>query len=474
MCERMRRGIVILLAFFCLAAPAMSEETGIALTAEMRLTDAPDMGKDALAAVNGLLERLAFSVQAGEDAGRIAVLSDGTEILSAAVHGGDGYTLTAFGPEGNAYLTAPGEKDALTLLTGAGDRTDLPPVLEWAGSYPALAEKLFGVLEKNCAPRNEKQRTSIKNTAGSASFVTYAFKADALTDEIWEEVLEEILPLLREILGEREDLYESAESVLEELIFSGGCTFKRFLDKDGADMGMQFTGTASWRRDKRKVTLFCGYTPGKGGYFSLRLPAARGDNDLHIVLDYAEAAQGDTRTWTMSAAFDRTYEGEKTAAKLDAALKSVGRDGGEDWTGRIACSRTENKRRVEWTLTPSLASDGETLTGAVRFARQEGKKDPVKGEIALQIRRGAAAGFPDAAPEDARDLRGMPEEEARAAVQAEWANLARAAARLMKTLPEEDRALITHALRTETWMYGPDASPLPEGDAWTVKEETKE
>ncbi|MBO4924981.1 MAG: hypothetical protein J5472_00735 [Clostridia bacterium] len=468
-----RKGIVILLALFCLSAPAMSEETGIAITAEMRLTNAPDMGKDALAAVNGLLERLAFSVQAGEDAGRIAVLSDGTEIFSAAVRSRDGYTLTAFGPEGNAYLTGPGEKDALALLTGAGD-ADLPPVLEWAGSYPALAEKLFGVLGRNCAPRTEKQRTSIKNTAGSAAFVTYAFRADALTDEIWEEVLEEVLPLLRKTLGDREDLYESAESVLEELIFSGGCTFKRFLDKDGADMGMQFTGTAAWRRDKRKVTLFFGYTPGKGGYFSLRLPAVRGENDLHIVLDYAEAAQGDARTWTLSAAFERTYGEEKNAAKLDAALKSVDRDGGEEWTGRIAWSRTENKKRIEWTLTPRLVSDGETLTGAVGFARQEGKKDPAKGEITLQIRRGDAAGVPDAAPEDARDLRGMPEEEARAAVQAEWTYLARAAARLMKTLPEEERALITHALRTETWMYGPDASPLPEGDAWTVKEETKE
>ena len=469
---RMRRTWVFLLALLCALTPALGEETGITWTAEVHLTDAPDMGRDAMAAVNELLSRLRFTIQAGESCGRIAVTADGEEIVSAQVMEGDEYTLTLFGPAGNAYLTTPGEKDALRLLTG-GDMTTLPPLTEWAEKYPVLAEKLYGVLEQNCTPKRTKQKTSIKNTAGSTAFITYTLSGNTLTDGVWEEVLEEILPALREILGDREDLYESARQVLEELMFSGECTFKRFLDKDGGDMGMQFTGTVAWRREKRKVTLFCGYTPEKGGYLSLRLPAARGDNETRIMLDYAETAQEAYQSWTLNADYINVYDGEKQADHFEGTVKNTHREAGEEWTGRIQISRTENRQRTEWTLTPQLATDGEDLAGTVRFTRQIGKNDPMKGEITLRIGYEADMTIPEA-PRDVVDLRGMPEEEARSAVQAEWIPLAGTVARLVQTLTEEEQALVTHALRTDEWMYGPDAPAVWDAGAWTVEEDETE
>lgn len=469
---RMRRTWVFLLALLCALTPALGEETGITWTAEVRLTDAPDMGREVMAAMNELLSRLRFTIQAGESFGRIAVTADGEEIVSAQVMEGDEYTLTLFGPAGNAYLTTPGEKDALRLLTG-GDMTTLPPLTEWAEKYPVLAEKLYGVLEQNCTPKRTKQKTSIKNTAGSTAFITYTLSGNTLTDGIWEEVLEEILPALREILGDREDLYESARQVLEELMFSGECTFKRFLDKDGGDMGMQFTGTVAWRREKRKVTLFCGYTPEKGGYLSLRLPAARGDNETRIMLDYAETAQEAYQSWTLNADYINVYDGEKQADHFEGTVKNTHREAGEEWTGRIQMSRTENRQRTEWTLTPQLATDGEDLAGTVRFTRQIGKNDPMKGEITLRIGYEADMTMPEA-PRDVVDLRGMPEEEARSAVQAEWIPLAGTVARLVQTLTEEEQALVTHALRTDEWMYGPDAPAVWDAGTWTVEEDETE
>ena len=471
---RMRRTLVFLLALLCALTSALGEETknaGIAWTAEVRLTDAPDMGKEAMAAMNTLLSRLRFTIRAGKSCGRIAVAADGEEIVSAEVTEGDEYTLTLFGPAGNAYLTSPGEKDALGLLTGGG--MTLPPLTEWAEKYPVLAEKLYGVLEQNCNPKRTKQKTSIKNTAGSTVFITYTLSGNTLTDGVWEEALEAILPALREILGDREDLYESARQVMEELMFSGECTFKRFLDKDGGDMGMQFTGTVAWRREKRKVTLFCGYTPGKGGYLSLRLPAARGDNETRIMLDYAETTQETYRSWTLNADYINVYDGEKQADHLEGTVKNTHREAGEEWTGRIQVSKTENKRRTEWTLTPQLSGDGKDLAGTVRFSRQVGKNDPMKGEITLRIGYEADMTMPET-PKDAVDLRAMPEEEARSAVRAEWIPLTGAVARLVQTLTEEERALVTHALRTDEWMYGPDAPVFSEDGAWTVKEDGTE
>ena len=82
-------------------------------------------------------------------------------------------------------------------------------------------------------------------------------------------------------------------------------------------------------------------------------------------------------------------------------------------------------------------------------------------------------------PAAAVDLRGLDEETARARTLGELTPLSRAFFRLMAALPETERTLLTHELRTDAWMNGPtvpvrDFGPEPEEDdlsPWIVVEE---
>ena len=71
----------------------------------------------------------------------------------------------------------------------------------------------------------------------------------------------------------------------------------------------------------------------------------------------------------------------------------------------------------------------------------------------------------------------MDEAAARAQVLAEMTPLSRVFLRLMAALPDDERVLLTHDLRTDAWMNGPTAPVLdPEPDeepwdTWIVVEE---
>jgi len=463
-------------ADFSPAYGELSRQGGLTLKANCTLSAAPGLSQASLEAVNALLARLTLTAAAGQQDALIRMDADGETIFSASIRQMKEYTLASFGPAGGAYITAPGEKDALSLLTDQS--ADWPVDGSVLAFYPRVAENLYAVLAKHQTAKTTGERTSIRNTAGSAAYETYLFPKDSLTPEIWQEALDAALPQIKDALSRQPDLYRRAEALLRGLNFSGECRFKRFLDKEGADMGMQFTGSAALDGDKRKVTLYGGYTEGMGGYFSLSLPAAKGNNNLKVTLEYKETtAKNGSRTFTASGSFQRTLSGETSSGQMEISLKNQLESGREAWTGKITLTRTENRMKTTWTLTPQLAGDETGLTGTVAFTRQEGKKDKLKGEITLTLTGWAEGNAPSVAA--ARDLRGMDEAAARAAVQGEMAALTGAAARLMRALPEDVRVHLTHELRTDAWMNGPAVPPAdtqaPNGpEGWIVEEGKQE
>ncbi len=354
------------------------------------------------------------------------------------------------------------QKNALVLLTGK-DLHVMDP-MEIPELYAKLAKELYPLLEGKVTPKAKKARTTVKNAAASPSYVDYVFKAEEL-NAAWPEILEAVLPVLSDALADRPDLYNKAEALLNGLTFSGECRFKRLLDKDKGDMGLQFTGSAAKGSDQRKVTLFGGYTEDKGGYFSLKLPQVKGKNNLTLQISAAlTKGKNGVRTLKADATYSRRYEGVSEAASLNGSLKNTIKNGDEKWSGKVTVSQTKDKVKTTYSFVPDLAFTADGLSGKVTVQRTVGGKAEMKATLKVN-----AAEAPAFQPEDAagnvQDLRRMSEGQARLAVQSELPAITGLVIRLMAALPEEERALLTHELRTEEWMT--EAAPeeeLPEED----------
>ncbi len=471
---------VFALCFGCFGAAAefspryekLKENGGATLSLTGQLSSMEKLSKASLEAVNEWLGGMEATLSVGKDT-RAEVTLNGDTVLDVTVSRQSGYTVTAFGPDGGAYLTDPDGPDALSLLTGR--LSDFPGAEALPAAYAAMAPWLYAVLGESAAPKRVKEPTSIKNAAASAAYENYTFKNGALNG-IWPQVLDAVLPELREALKSQPAWYADAEELLRGLEFSGECRFKRFLDKEGGDLGMQFTGWAARGEDKRKVTLFGGYTPGKGGSFSLNLPAVSGKNSLKASLAVKMTEKNGVNTLSFEAALTRNMNGEKLDWALEGSLKNVIREDAEKWTGKVTITETQGKTKTSWVLNPDLQFTEEGLSGTVTVQKKEGSALRVKA--VLQVKMGEYKAFSAPRMSSAKDLRGLGEERARAAVTAELIPLSGTVAELILRLPEDQRALLTHELRTEEWMNGPEA-PVPEqgsepADSWVVEEDDQQ
>ena len=475
-----------ILAFLCAAAlwmPAAVRAEFSPLYEKMRsegaemeisvsLEASASLSGQSLAHVNEWLSGLKLRVTAG-DIARAEAEWNGSALLSAAVKRENGYTLTSFASSGSAYLTDPGGPDALALL--AGQENPTPDITALPDVYFAVAPKLYAALEAHVTPKTVKEPTSIKNASAAASYVNYLFKNGEL-NEAWEDVMNAALPALREALAQQPGVYAWAEEKLTGLTFSGECRFKRFLDKEGKELGLQFTGQAARGEDKWKVTLFGGYTKGKGGYVSLTLAGVGAKDTLKTSLGVKLTEQKGVRTLAAEGAYSETKGGQTVSYDLNANLKNAVKDAGEHWTGKITLTATEKKEKTVWTLTPDLTGEGEALTGTVKIQEKKGSKVTLKATATVGLRPYRDEEIAPAL--SAKDLRGLSQAQAQAAVLAEMTPLAESITEWITALPEADRTLLLHELRTDAWMNGPTVPaadwPWVEetgADSWVVEED---
>lgn len=473
--------MMLTLLFSCLPAraefspryTALMEKEGIQIELGATFDTLSPVSDESLAILNDWLSRIRIQLIGVENAQRTLtqarVTMDGAETFGVTIQENDGYTLSAFSPSGSAYLTTAGEKDALSLISGGAS---VPLSLTAAAdAYAQWAPILYPLLETLVTPKSSKTSTSIKYATASASFVNYTFKADEM-NAAWPQILSTLLPVLESALIQQPEWYREAESLLSKLVFSGECRFKRFLDKKGGDMGLQFTGNAALGNDVRKVTLFGGYTPDKGGYISLSLPAVSGKNSLKISFA-GKVYKADTyNTLTLEGSYSRTLDGQTHSATLDASLKNTIKKGNETWSGKITLTEKQKDKNDTWILTPELTFTEAGLQGNIALRKKEGETTALKCAVQLHMQQAEAIQPPAALA--ARDLRGMTEEKARAIAAAELIPLTGTFMQLLAQLPEESRVLLTHDLRTDSWMTAPSISPdEPESPAQeSLPEET--
>ena len=427
-----------------------------------------------LTAVNSWLSRLRVSLDVGNGGDSAALSMDGDPLFSVRIDRTQAGTLTAFSPSGGAYWTDADGKDALRLLSGGEDWLIPSPTLLPA-FYLNLAQQLYPLLAEAVTPRTVQDSTSVKNALSSQSYVNYVFK-DGELNEIWPQVLEILLPLLRETLTDQPAWYAAAERYLTTATFSGECRFKRLLDKSGGDMGLQFTGQMEAEGlDKRKITLFGGFTPDRGGYVSLSLPAVKGKNTLKITFGAKLTVNGSVNTLTFDGSFTRTLNGASVSAEMEGSLKNTVKNGGEQWSGKVTATIQDSGGKTVWTISPALTGANDTLSGTVTVQKKVGSAVKLKGTVRLSL--SPTAEPPALSAENAANLRGLDEAAARAQVLQEMTPLSRVFLRLMAALPDDERILLTHDLRTDAWMNGPSApaaDPEPDEepwDTWIVVEE---
>ena len=422
---------------------------GLTLTLRMKADALSPLSKAALETVNEWLDGLALTVTAGKNSSADVSLM-GESVLRADVQRREDYALTTFSPDGGSYLTASDAADALTLLCGRDfewfDPSGLP------GAYVKLAPQLYDKLASHVTPKKSKEGTSIKNASKAVSNETYTFSGDEM-NEFWPRVLDTLLPAMEEALSSQPGLCAKAEELLENIEFSGQCKFKRFLDKAGDDMGLQFTGNAALGDDKRKVTLFYGFTPDKGGYLSFSAPAVKGKNNLKVTCAVQMTGKKNTNTLVIESTYTRTFDGKTVSGTVNANLKnSLGQDE-EKWTGKATVTRTENKVKSTWTLTPALTFDDEGLSGSVAVQKKEGSKTMVKAALDVKIGPYEQAEVPAAA--SAKDLRSADPDRALITVQAETAPLTYALTGLIEQLTEKERTGLFGNIRADAWINGP-------------------
>ena len=384
-------------------------------------------------------------------------------ILVSAFQTADG-TITAFSPSGGAYRTKTGEKDALALLAGGDAAWDLPDPTALARLYDLIAPDLYPLLAEYVSPRKIQDSTSVKNALSSPSYENYVFKDEEL-NALWPQVMNLLTPALRTALVDWPYWERSIENVLTETAFSGECRFKRMLDKNGGDMGLQFTGQAeSGASGKRKVTLFGGFTPGRGGYVSLALPAVSGKDTLKISFGGRLTEGNGQNTLTFDGAYTRTENGVTESAELEGSLKNAIKNGAEKWTGKITLTDTQGKTKTVWTLTPEVTSQEDHLACSLTVQKKVGSTVHIKAYADLTLYAAPVWDAPET-PENALDLRGLNEASARARVLSELAPLTRTLLQMFSGLTETQRTLLTHDLRTEAWMNGPLVPALGEPPA---------
>lgn len=427
----------------------MSAGNGITMTMRMQAETLSPLSRDTLEMINEWLDGLALTVSVGKDR-RADISLMGESVLRADVQRKDDYTLTTFSPDGGSYLTAADAPDALTLLCGRD--FEWPDPSAFPGAYLKLAPNLYDKLASHVAPKKSREGTSIKNASKAASNETYTFSGDEM-NEFWPRVLDTLLPAMEQTLAGQPGLCANAEELLENLEFSGECKFKRFFDKAGDDMGLQFTGNAALDEDKRKVTLFYGFTPEKGGYLSFSAPAVKGKNNIKVTCSVQMTSKKNVNSLAIEGTYTRTLDNKTVSGSLNVNLKNTLSEEEEKWTGKITVTRTEDKVKSTWTLTPSLIFNEEGLSGSIAVQKKEGSKNTVKAALDVKVEPQEVSALPAAA--SAKDLRQMTAEQAMGVVQPEIDPLIAALTELIEPLPPKDRINLFYDLRTDAWINGP-------------------
>ena len=427
----------------------------------------PDLAEQSLAALQSWLEGQRLEVD---------LRQDGDHRQAAAQWAGDGqvvFTLaTAQDPqEAGLILEVPGSLPATRYLGSPAQ----PPWQALFGSVPQLmdpaaAGQAFTDLCRAALPhllpmeKPVKTAISIRNAGRGASQLVYALNKEQ-AQAFWQAAGSDLLPVMdRLLLALAPSRAAALSGSLRALEIRGALNVKRFLDKQGEDLGLQVTATLGLDGATRKLTLFGGRSD-SGVYLSFKLPATRGSDTVEAQLSLATkpgSAQGDWKFRTVSGK-------ERLDASGKITLTSVAQAEGERLGGSLSAKIRRAGVTTDYEVVPDLLLGQDRLTGSLRLRELAGKT--VRREVSLALEMSPADSVAMPMPLAEVDLLSLDDEARGQAAGRVNTALVPALRGWLAALPGDLRRLVLHDLGRDRRARGEGAVPPVNTEVFTVTEE---
>ncbi len=416
-----------------------------------------DIAPETLAALRGWLDtaRLSLTLQKRQDgetalAGLFYKDQPVFTIMSSMGDEQADMTLEVPGSLAATRFIGTVETPPWQLLLGAQPR--LPDLVEVESAIIQIADLSMARLLP--FEKAEKGSVSIKNAGRGASRLVYTLKAEE-AQALWEQAKPEMLPLFGRLSAEMPRLGAPFLQGLGTLAFTRAFTLKRFLDKDGKDLGLQITGTVDISGQARRLTLFCGQSE-SGLYLSLKFPATRGRDTLEVQVSLAYKpgiVQGDWR-------YQSVFGEEKLEASGKVDLKSSPEKAGERISGSLSARLKLSGRTTDHLLTPDLFLTENTAEGTLGYKEQAGKAVLRDLAISLSLAPGGEITGPVALSE-VHLAQADEEQISLSATQIQLA-LMPVLKDFLFALPMQTRLLVLHDIGRERRTQGESVAPLGE------------
>lgn len=446
--------LAVMLLLFPFAGAAQEQPVQITITGSIlesaRLSDA------GLETANSMLNRLTIRETLWQGGDLAELMIDGELMWWVQRQETEENTQVNFSGV-NLYTTKAGQPDAFMLLAG-GEESGEAPYFSPAAVREA-AGPVFSVIEKSAAPSKKQSETPVQMAASSPSYDLFKLSADDM-NALWSEVLQSAWLCFYSDGGETELLFS-----LQQVCFTGDVSLKRLYTRQGEDMGFQLTGTGMVEGSERKITLLAGYTPGKGGSFTLTARALKGKEQIKLTATLKETLRDEKETYQYRWETNVSTGGETEKKTFSANLIKTPGESGHNLSGALEWAAGNETVLVDAEV--SLQESGGRFT--LEITQKEKKKSMLKARLEGNYAVGAEV--PAAGWEQQISLEDCSDTEALQKLYPENMVLMRALMYLMDDVPANDRWLLTHELRDETWHTGPVVPVYDAEDQWMVEEE---
>lgn len=298
-----------------------------------------------------------------------------------------------------------------------------------------------------------KRSTTIKNVGAATEQTVYTHQKEE-AQALLEDVRALLSPYL-DVLYAKMDNGAALQAYVENLVFEEALVVKHYTT-DGQSVGLQITTRVSNAgEDRRKVTLYGGYAAGTGAYLSVKCPATRGNNNLDVQLSLAFKEAKKQNTLTGSLKVTRRLGDEKYSLDHALSLKNVFSDAGDTVSGKVTLKKTEAGQTTTLTLTPNLTALADVITGTVTVAAVENKIALYTAQAGVTVRAVSPEEFPTPTGADGQ-----------AQLTSFSRELLTALGNYVAAMPQEQRLMAYHLLRSDAWMNGETAPPLLVDAAW--------
>ncbi len=367
--------------------------------------------------LNAFLNPLSAEISLREETARLKLSASGREVAS-------------LGLDAEAY------PDVGTLPHEAFRRL-------FSETLPELFDEMLGMVPEEEIPEPELKKVRIRNLPTSTRRTTLTVTPEQFRTSRAVEGLKAQAAVISAHLPFHDELI----AWMGKMTAAGSLTFRRLENDEGEPVAWSISGRVSdGGKDVRNLSLYGGVS-GLNVYFTLKLPARSGKNNLELTVNLKDQAGKKTSTWSGTVTCKRSKDRVSYTVKDTLSLKNE-HAAQEQISGSIKREVTEGGIKSVWTLTPALTGDGRRLEGTVKVTKKHAQTQAWQAELAVSMSEGAET------------------EEAAAGDAAQFAlQLTSYLTEYRNSLSKADQRQLDHMLRTDAWLNGPVVPVFSQGSA---------